>query len=304
MTSLREVLTRRAVLLDGGLSTTLELLGHDISGELWSAQLLLDDPAAIVLAHTEFFEAGAEVATTASYQATFDGFAAHGIDRSTTEALLRRSVALAREAAASVTGRPVWVAASAGPYGAMLADGSEYHGRYGLTVGQLRDFHRRRLEVLADEEPDLVAFETIPCAAEVEAVLREVSGTGIDCWVSVSVEGDRTRAGEPLDEVLAMAADVDEVVAVGVNCSTPRDATSAVGPAHRATHRPVVVYPNSGEGWDAARRAWVPATEVARFPVGSWLDDGARLVGGCCRVTPSDIAAMSDDLRTLRGTAH
>lgn len=287
------------MLLDGGLSTTLELLGHDISGDLWSAQLLVDAPEAIVDAHRAFFAAGAEVATTASYQATFDGFGAHGIDVDTTASLMRRSVALARRAADEVTDRPTWVAASVGPYGAMLADGSEYHGRYGLTVDELRAFHRPRLEVLGTAGADVVAFETLPCAAEVEAVLAEVDGTGIDCWVSVSVTGDRTRAGEPLTDVLDMVRDVREVVAAGVNCSTPRDATEAVHVAHDATARPVVVYPNSGEGWDAARRSWV-STEVApHFPVDRWVRDGARLVGGCCRVTPDDIAAMAAQLRTV-----
>ncbi len=301
MSSLRQTVADRVVLLDGGLSTTLELLGHDISGDLWSAQLLVDAPDAIVEAHRAFFAAGSDVATTASYQATFDGFGAHGIDVETTASLMRRSVALARQAADEVTGRPTWVAASAGPYGAMLADGSEYHGRYGLTVDELRAFHHRRLEVLADAGADVLAFETIPCAAELEAVLAEVDGTGIDCWVSVSITGDRTRAGEPLADVLAMVDDVAEVVAVGVNCSTPRDATEAVPLAHRVGGRPVVVYPNSGEGWDAVSRTWVATEESPHFPVDRWVKEGARLVGGCCRVTPDDIAAMAVQLRTLSG---
>jgi homocysteine S-methyltransferase len=301
VSSLRETISSRPVLIDGGLSTTLELLGHDISGDLWSAQLLLDAPEAIVDAHHAFFAAGAEVATTASYQATFDGFAAHGIDQDTTASLMRRSVALARQAADEVTDRPTWVAASVGPYGAMLADGSEYHGRYGLTVAELRAFHRPRIDVLADAGADVLAFETIPCAAEVEAVLTEVEGSGIDCWISVSVTGDRTRAGEPLSDVLAMVRDVREVVAAGVNCSTPSDATEAVHVAHDAAARPAVVYPNSGEGWDAARRSWVPTETAPHFPVDRWVHDGARLVGGCCRVTPDDVAAMAAQLRTLGG---
>lgn len=299
MSSLRQTIADRVVLLDGGLSTTLELLGHDISGDLWSARLLHDEPGAITDAHAAFFAAGAEVATTATYQATFDGFASHGIDHDTTADLMRRSVTLARRAADEVTDRPTWVAASAGPYGAMLADGSEYHGRYGLTVDELRAFHRPRIEVLADAGADVLAFETLPCAAEFEAVLAEVDGTGIDCWVSVSVTGDHTRAGEPLADVLAMVDDVAEVLAVGVNCSTPRDATQAVHVAHDAGGRPAVVYPNSGEGWDAMSRTWVATDESPHFPVDRWVKDGARLVGGCCRVTPADIAAMADQLRRL-----
>ena len=308
MSSLRQTLADRVVLLDGGLSTTLELLGHDISGDLWSARLLHDEPEAITDAHAAFFAAGAEVATTATYQATFDGFASHGMDRRTTAELMLRSVTLARRAADEVADRPTWVAASAGPYGAMLADGSEYHGRYGLTVDELRAFHRPRIDVLASSGADVLAFETLPCAAEVEAVLAEADGTGIDCWVSLSITGHHTRAGEPLTDVLAMVGDVTEVIAIGVNCSTPRDATDAVHLAHGVGGRPAVVYPNSGEGWDAASRTWVtdesPPLPADRFPVDGWpvdrwVHDGARLVGGCCRVTPDDIAAMAAQLRAL-----
>jgi len=282
-------------MLDGGLSTTLELLGHDISGDLWSARLLRDDPTAIVQAHRAFFEAGASVATTATYQATFEGFAHHGIAPAETAALMRRGVDIAREAAQTVD-RPTWVAASIGPYGAMLADGSEYTGRYGLTVRQLRDFHRPRIDVLADAGADVLAIETIPCAAEVEAVLAEIGGTGVDCWVSVSIDVGTTRAGEPLAEVLAMTQGVTEVIATGVNCSAPSDATAAVRTAS-ATGLPTVIYPNSGEGWDAESREWVagghPQASVRNWPVEQWVTDGARLVGGCCRVTPDDIANMS-----------
>ena len=283
------------MLLDGGLATTLELLGHDISGDLWSAQMLIDHPTAIVEAHRAFFAAGAEVATTATYQATFDGFAAHGIERADTVDLMRRGVHLAREAAAEVSDRQTWVAASLGPYGAMLADGSEYHGRYGLTVGELRDFHRPRMEVLAVSGADVLAFETLPNAAEVEAVLIEVEGTGIDCWVSVSIEGSRIRSGELLLDVAAMVADVDEVMAFGINCSTPSDATEAVSIAARSG-KPVVIYPNSGEGWDADNRTWVAAETAAHFPVSRWTAEGSRLVGGCCRITPSDISALAVQL--------
>ncbi|MEO8107420.1 MAG: homocysteine S-methyltransferase, partial [Actinomycetes bacterium] len=257
--------------------------------------LLLDDQRAIVEAHRAFFTAGAEIATTASYQATFDGFAAQGIDRGQTAELMTLSVRLARQAASEVTDRPTWVAASMGPYGAMLADGSEYHGRYGLTVGELRQFHRPRLEVLAAAGADVLAFETIPCAAEVEAVLTEIDGLGIDCWVSVSIEGSRTRAGEPVADVAAMVKDVDEVVAFGVNCSTPSDATDAVPTAARSD-KPVIVYPNSGEGWDAVQRTWVATTSEPSFPVHRWVAEGARMVGGCCRVTPHDISAMAVQL--------
>ena len=287
------------MLLDGGLSTTLEQLGHDISGDLWSARLLQDEPTAIEQAHRAFFEAGAEVATTATYQATFPGFAAHGVDPDTTELLMRRSVELARSAGAAVSDQ-TWVAASAGPYGAMLADGSEYTGDYGMTVEQLREFHRPRLAVLADAGADVVAFETIPCAAEVEAVLAEIDGTGIDAWLSVSIDGSRTHAGEPLTDVFAMTGGIDELIAVGVNCSAPSVATAAVAVAAGSGH-PVVIYPNSGEGWDAVNRTWLAGGDDADaevWPVQQWVDDGARVVGGCCRIGPVQVEAIG---RSLHG---
>ncbi|MCF3125083.1 homocysteine S-methyltransferase, partial [Streptomyces arenae] len=257
--TLAEALARRALVLDGGLSNQLEAAGHDLGDALWSARLLADEPAAIEAAHRGYFMAGAEVAITASYQATYEGFARHGIDARRTDELLRLSVELARRAGAGV-GHDTWVAASAGPYGAMLADGSEYRGRYGLTVDELERFHRPRLESLAAAGPDVLALETVPDTDEARALLRAVRGLGVPAWLSYSVAGTRTRAGQPLAEAFALAADADEVIAVGVNCCDPRDADAAVELAARVTGKPVVVYPNSGEHWDAGARAWCGPT--------------------------------------------
>jgi homocysteine S-methyltransferase len=297
MTALTQALNDQPVVLDGGLATQLEQQGIDISGDLWSARLLRDDPAAIVAAHRAYFEAGAAVATTASYQASFDGFAAHGLDARRAADLMRSSIALAREASRSVPGRPTWVMASVGPYGATLADGSEYRGDYGLTVGQLRRFHRPRLETLAAGEPDGLALETIPCAAEAEALLAEVQQLGLPCWLSLTVAGSTTRAGEPLSEVFGMAREVDEVVAVGVNCSTPADVESAIEIATQATGKPAVAYPNSGEDWDAVNRRWTGDARFDPDAVRRWTAAGARLIGGCCRVGPEQIR----DIATIVG---
>ncbi len=293
VTTLEAALRQRPLLLDGGLATELERQGSDLSGSLWSARLLRDDPEAILDVHRTFFNAGSDVATSASYQATFEGFAAVGIDAASTTDLMRRSVALARRAADEVPDRPTWVAASIGPYGAMLADGSEYRGDYGLSIRQLREFHRPRLEVLADAGADVLAVETIPCAAEVEALLEELCTIGMTAWLALSVKGETTRSGEPLSEVFAMAADVAEVVAVGVNCSTPEDAAGALAIASKATGKPGVVYPNSGERWDANAHAWSGLGELDPADVDKWLDNGAALVGGCCRVTPEQISAIA-----------
>lgn len=284
----RQAIADGVVVLDGGLATLLEARGHDLSSDLWSARLLADDPEAIVAAHAEFFEAGAQVATTASYQASFPGFATLGLDADEATRLMRLSTTLARRARDEHL-PDGWVAASVGPYGASLADGSEYRGDYDLDVAGLRAFHRPRLEVLIDAGADLLAVETVPCLAEVEALCAELDGTGVTAWLSLSADGDRTRAGEPLAEAWAMAAGVDEVVATGVNCCDPGDVAVALARSSGA----LVAYPNSGQGWDAVHRTWTGESAFDAGAVTTWLDDGVRLVGGCCRVGPADISAVA-----------
>lgn len=270
------------VVLDGGLATELEAQGHDLSSELWSARLLSDEPAAIVAAHRAYFAAGAQLATTASYQAAGRAEA------------LRTSVRLAERARAESAGsRPRWVAGSVGPYGASRADGSEYRGDYGLTVRQLRVFHRPTIAALVEAGADVLAFETIPGLAEVEAVLAEVDGSGMDCWVSLTCADGRTRAGESVAAAYAMARDVAEVLAVGVNCTSPMEVGPLVRVAAERSGRPAVVYPNAGERWDPRMRRWVGSTSYDPAQVGDWVAAGARLVGGCCRVGPREIAQVS-----------
>ncbi len=288
------------VVLDGGLATELERRGHDLSGALWSARVLREAPAEVVAAHRAFVEAGARVLTTASYQASFEGLAEAGLDAAGTRALLRRSVELAREAAG---GEPVWVAASIGPYGAARADGSEYTGRYGdmLHVEALRRFHRERLAVLADAGPDVLALETVPCLAEAQALVEEADAVGVPAWLSlttVTAPDGRvlTRRGEPAAEAFALARDSAAVVAVGVNCTDPTGLPAAVRLAARVSGKPVVVYPNSGERWDARARAWTGPARFDPSDVEGWVRWGARLVGGCCRVTPSAVAALAGSL--------
>ncbi|MFR9728227.1 homocysteine S-methyltransferase [Saccharopolyspora sp. MS10] len=294
-------------ILDGGLATALEARGADLSGGLWSARYLVDAPDKIVATHEDFFAAGAEVAKSAGYQASFEGFAAHGIGREQAAELMRRSVELAQEAAhlAPVpqrvdktapqrTGR--FVAASVGPYGAMLADGSEYRGRYGLGHRELVAFHRARMRIFAEAGPDLFALETVPDVAEGAALLDALDGIGVPAWLSYTIAGDRTRAGQPLEEAFAVAADRDDVLAVGVNCCSPADATRAVPIAREVTGKPVVVYPNSGERWDAVHQVWTGPSGFDAALVAGWIDDGAMLVGGCCRVTPADIADVAAHL--------
>ncbi len=297
--TLAEAMAVGPVVLDGGLATLLEAHGHDLTSDLWSARLLADNPDAITAAHREYFAAGAQVAITSSYQASFQGFAELGLDAAAAQDLLRRSVALAREAARTAPavggGEPPqrWVAVSVGPYGAALADGSEYRGDYGLSVDELRAWHRPRLQILADAGADVLAFETIPCLAEAEALLTELAAVDLPAWLSMTCAGGRARSGEPAEEAFAMAGSVDQVIAVGVNCVDSVEAADLVIAAVEAARRPAVVYPNSGETWDAQRRSWAGRATFGPEHAAVWVAEGARLVGGCCRVGPGSIRELA-----------
>lgn len=283
---------------DGGLATELEARGHDLSGDLsdalWSARLLLDAPQQITAVHAAYFRAGAQIATTASYQASFEGFATRGLGRDDTVRLLRRSVELAKTARDEISPGS-WVAASVGPYGAALADGSEYRGRYGLSVARLEKWHAPRLEVLAEAGADLLAIETVPDVDEAEAVVDLVRRVGVPAWLSYTIDGGCTRAGQPLADAFAVAAGIPEVVAVGVNCCAPDDVLPAIEVA-RETGKPVIVYPNSGERWDGPRHEggheWVGPSRFSAQLAQRWVAAGARIIGGCCRVRPADIADL------------
>ena len=276
---------------DGGLATELEARGHDLTDALWSARLLVDAPEEIAAVHTAFFRAGARIATTASYQASFEGFRARGLGRDETGRLLRRSVELA-VSARDEAGPGRWVAASVGPYGAALADGSEYRGRYGLSVKQLESWHEPRLQLLAESGADVLALETVPDVDEAEALLNAVRRLGVPAWLSYTIDGGRTRAGQPLAEAFALATGVPEIVAVGVNCCAPDDVLPAIEVAER-TGKPVIVYPNSGEHWDNTRREWLGPSRFSAALARQWVAAGARIVGGCCRVRPADIADIA-----------
>lgn len=306
-------------MLDGGLATELERRGHDLGDALWSARLLRDDPGALRDTHLAFFRAGARVATTASYQASFEGFAAAGLSREESAELMRRSVTLARDAAqaaaaeggtaAGVTttaddGVRRLVAASVGPYGAARADGSEYHGDYGVTDAFLRDFHGPRMEVLATAGADLLALETVPSEQEVTVLLGllEEMPAGTRAWLSLTcADGDRTRRGEDVSRVFGLARGADRVVAVGVNCTAPEHLDRLVPVAVAASGKAAVAYPNSGETWDAQARRW-GGDGAGVDPVSAvrWVSLGARMVGGCCRVGAQDIGRIASAVGPAR----
>jgi homocysteine S-methyltransferase len=291
------------VILDGGLATELEARGHDLSDRLWSARLLLTDPDAIEAVHLAYFAAGAHVATTASYQATIAGFEAAGLDRATALAAIRRSVELARRARdrfAERTGRgdgELLVAGSVGPYGAMLADGSEYRGDYDPGATALRNLHAPRMEALLEAGADIIAIETIPTARESAVLIELVAELGAIAWLSYQCrDGASTAAGEPIADAVAIANDADGIVAVGINCTAPRHMPELLAAARTVTDKPLVAYPNGGDTWDATLRRWEATDGNGGYDaraVASWTALGASFLGGCCGTGPADIAALA-----------
>lgn len=277
------------LVLDGGLATHLEALGADLSDELWSARLLLEDPDLIRRVHADYFAAGAQVATTASYQASLPGFVRRGLDVAQAERLIRRSVELAAQARDEAGGG--LVAASVGPYGAYLANGAEYTGDYDLDEEGLLAWHRPRWEILASSGADLLACETIPSYPEARALGRLLRETpSVKAWVSFSCrDGEHLNDGTPIREAAALFASDAQVVAVGVNCTAPRHVPSLL--AALSGGLPIVVYPNSGETWDAGRRRWLGLADPAEYGQAAkeWERAGASLIGGCCRTTPDHV---------------
>lgn len=296
MPTLAEALTQGTVVLDGGLGTLLEAHGHDLTSHLWTARLLHDDPAAVRRAHAEYFAAGARVAISGSYQVSYDGLAAVGVERAEVDRLFHRSVEIARDARDDAGLRPgeAWVAASVGPFGAARADGSEYTGDYGMTVGELRAWHRPRLAALAAAGADVLAVETIPSLIEVEAICAELADLDVPAWVSLTIADDGTlRTGESLAQAAGIAASLPRLVAVGLNCCDPRGAADALGVLRAATDAPLLVYPNSGEAWRADERRWSGAGRALADDAAAWRDAGASGIGGCCRVGPDEIRAIA-----------
>jgi len=293
VSSFADAVAAGPVVLDGGLGTLLESHGHDLSSSLWSARLLVEDPGAIRRAHAEYFAAGARVAITSSYQVSYEGLDAAGLSRRDADAVLARSVELARQAReeSGLSPDEAWVAASVGPYGASRADGSEYTGDYGLDIAQLREWHRPRLQTLAAAAPDAIAIETIPSLAELEAVCREIDGLGVPAWVSVTISDGRLRSGDSLAEAFALAGSAPGVIAAGVNCCDLSEVSGALGELGRRL--PGVAYPNSGEVWHADSRKWSGAASAIASNAGEWVAEGAHLIGGCCRVGPDQIARIA-----------
>jgi len=279
----------RPTILDGGLSTALEEIGATLDTTLWSGELLRSHRDQIRAAHESFVDAGATILITSSYQISYPGCLARGWSQNEVTDALRASTELA-----CFDG--VKVAASVGPYGAFLADGSEYHGNYGLSIDQLKDFHRVRLQVLISSHPDYLAIETIPELTEARAILEllaELSST-IPFWISFSCKnGSEISSGELFSDAVALTNDLPNCVGVGINCTAPEFVTPLMKSAQPGQN--FVIYPNSGRTWDATNKKWIgiQASAFALDQIAQWQELGAKIIGGCCGVGPADIQEIT-----------
>jgi homocysteine S-methyltransferase len=294
------------VILDGAMATELEKRGADLNHVLWSAKLLTENPSLIKQVHLDYLQAGADIITTASYQASFPGFSRQGTspEKATELMILATRLAIqAREEALEkkmIQGPLPLVAASVGPYGASLADGSEYRGDYGLSVEELMSFHRERMRVLSASGADLLAFETIPCPEEAIALIRLLKEfPDAKAWLSFSCKnGSDVCSGSPFAECAALANDSEQVLAVGLNCTAPQFVESLLSIARNVSNKKRIAYPNKGETWDAHHKCWLPASTATDFVQEAirWRHAGAELIGGCCRSSPEDIKNLKSAL--------
>ncbi|MGK2926562.1 MAG: homocysteine S-methyltransferase [Lysobacterales bacterium] len=291
-------------MLDGGLATEMEARGADLDHLLWSARMLAESPDLVRAVHYDYLAAGADIIATATYQASFGGFEQAGYGRRRATELMRLSVDLAVEARDAFWSadelsrgrlRPL-VAASIGPFGACRHDGSEYHGNYGVGRQDLLNFHRERMDLLADMPADLFVFETIPSQLEAEVLIELLADyPGKYAWLSFSCrDGTRVCHGESFADCAALAEATEQIVAVGVNCTAPEHIDSLLQSV-RSLHTPRVVYPNRGEQWVAGENRWAGQGRHGLTAV-AWYRLGARLLGGCCRTGPEDIRRMRAEL--------
>jgi len=284
------------LLLDGGLATQLEVQGCDIGNELWSASMLQTNPEAIVAAHHAYLAAGAECLATASYQASREGFSTCGMSHDEADALMLLSVALAKRARTEA-GSGAAVAASLGPYGAMLHDGSEYSGDYGVASEVLRDFHSTRLQLFDAAGVDVIALETIPSLQEATVLAGLLRDCNTPSWISFSCRDEKHISdGTPIEDVAGLFAGQPSVVAVGVNCTPPQYAAALVRELRvAAPDKFAMAYPNSGEIFNVSDNSWSGTVTPGDCAVaaGEWIDAGAKIVGGCCRMGPEHIRAMA-----------
>ncbi len=293
------------ILIDGGLATQCETQGCDLNNSLWSAALLRLQPEALVAAHRAYLEAGAECIATASYQASRRGFMSLGVGKNEADDLIVRSVDLARQAISEFRrnsgGEPEpWIAASIGPYGAALHDGSEYTGDYSVTSDELREFHEQRLGLLDKENPDVLACETIPSLAEAKVLCELLKDCRSPAWISFSCcDGGHISDGTPIGQVARLFVNHPRVMAVGVNCTAPNLMLPLIAELRSVIpDKAIIVYPNSGEIYDATDNSWsgTATADECGAAAATWAAAGAKIVGGCCRMGPEHIREIRRQL--------
>ncbi len=296
----RIIKEHKILILDGAFSTELERKGCDLNDSLWSAKVLMENPELIGEVHRSYFEAGADCAITASYQATYEGFMKRGLSEEQAGDLIKLSVEIAKQvrdafwAVNQTESRPKpLVAASVGPYGAYLADGSEYRGNYDLDEQGLYDFHKKRFNTLAQTKPDIMACETIPCLSEAKAIATLLEETPETYgWISFSAkDGKHINSGERIEDCAKLLDGFSHVAAIGVNCTALEHVSSLVDEIRKGTDKPIIVYPNSGEQYDATTKTWHGCCSNLSYgdSAKQWFAKGATIIGGCCRTTPEDI---------------
>ncbi len=311
------------VVLDGALATELEQKGADLNDALWSARCLLESPELISEVHMDYLQAGADIISSATYQASEAGFRERGLSVKEARGIMQGGVALAVRARdefwfGAGSGDPVGkiangglkplVAVSMGPFGACLHDGSEYHGNYTSNWREVSAFHRERMLWLAAAGADLMAFETIPSFPEAEILLelleKHVNDLhGLSTWISFSCkDSQHVSHGEPLRDCMDLVAGSGKVAAAGINCTAPGLISDLIGSLDATTHLPLMVYPNSGETWASHDHCWLGQGSTD-FAIGAWFDAGVRLFGGCCRTRPADIAGIRKTLLALTQVA-
>ena len=290
------------IVLDGAFATELEARGFSVNDALWSAKALFERPDLVREVHLDYLRAGADVVTSASYQATVAGFMKRGFSEEEAAALITKSVHLAQEARdlylaeRGADGAVPLVAASVGPYGAYLADGSEYRGDYDIDENALTAFHAERLALLAAAEPDILACETLPCLVEARAIVRALREKRVDipAWFSFSCrDGAHISDGTEITACARFLNDVPEAAAIGLNCTAPQYVEELIRAIRSETAKPIVVYPNSGEHYDTSDQSWHGAAEDFGRAAHRWRSAGARLIGGCCRTMPREIAEIA-----------
>jgi len=300
---------QKVLIIDGAFGTELERKGYDINDSLWSAKFLMEKPEAIGEVHQDYLEAGSDCVTTASYQATFEGFMKRGMNEEEAKALIQSSVKIAQkvrdefwadETHRTKRQKPL-VAASVGPYGAYLADGSEFKGHYGLSQEELMNFHRKRLATLIEAKPDLLACETIPCLIEAQALCELLNAyPDMSAWVSFSAkDGTHINSGESMRECAQFLESQKQVIAIGINCTAPQYIESLIGEIKAVSAKPIIVYPNGGSTYNALTKTWDGISKSSSYGkmAYTWYEKGARIIGGCCQTTPEDIAQIAKWVR-------